>query len=151
MIAVIQRCLNSSVEVDGDTVGSIKNGLVIFLGILKEDNFDDVEYLVKKINTIRIFSDNEGKMNLSLKEVGGSVLIISQFTLCANMSSGRRPSFTTAKPPDESKILYENFILLFKKCGVNVQTGKFGKFMNVKIINNGPSTFIFNSRKDQAN
>ena len=148
MIAVIQRCLNSSVEVAGDTVGSIKNGLVIFLGILKEDNLDDVEYLVKKINTIRIFSDNEGKMNLSLKEVGGSVLIISQFTLCANMSSGRRPSFTKAKSPDESKILYEKFILLFKKCGVNVQTGQFGKFMNVKIINNGPSTFIFNSRKD---
>ena len=148
MIAVTQRCLNSSVEVAGDTVGSIKNGLVIFLGILKEDNLDDVEYLVKKINTIRIFSDNEGKMNLSLKEVGGSVLIISQFTLCANMSSGRRPSFTKAKSPDESKILYEKFILLFKKCGVNVQTGQFGKFMNVKIINNGPSTFIFNSRKD---
>ena len=103
MIAVIQRCLNSSVEVDGDTVGSIKNGLVIFLGILKEDNFDDVDYLVKKINTIRIFNDNEGKMNLSLKEVGGSVLIISQFTLCANMSSGRRPSFTTAKPPMKVK------------------------------------------------
>ena len=148
MIAVTQRCLNSSAEVAGDTVGSIKNGLVIFLGILKEDNLDDVEYLVKKINTIRIFSDNEGKMNLSLKEVGGSVLIISQFTLCANMSSGRRPSFTKAKSPDESKILYEKFILLFKKCGVNVQTGQFGKFMNVKIINNGPSTFIFNSRKD---
>ena len=148
MIAVTQRCLNSSVEVAGDTVGSIKNGLVIFLGILKEDNLDDVEYLVKKINTIRIFSDNEGKMNLSLKEVGGSVLIISQFTLCANISSGRRPSFTKAKSPDESKILYEKFILLFKKCGVNVQTGQFGKFMNVKIINNGPSTFIFNSRKD---
>ena len=148
MIAVTQRCLNSSVEVAGDTVGSIKNGLVIFLGILKEDNLDDVEYLVKKINTIRIFSDNEGKMNLSLKEVGGSVLIISQFTLCANMSSGRRPSFTKAKSPDESKILYEKFILLFKKCGVNVQTGQFGKFMNVKITNNGPSTFIFNSRKD---
>ena len=148
MIAVIQTCLNSSVEVAGDTVGSIKNGLVIFLGILREDNLDDVEYLVKKIKTMRIFSDNEGKMNLSLKEVGGSVLIISQFTLCANISSGRRPSFTKAKSPDESKILYEKFILLFKKCGVNVQTGQFGKFMNVKIINNGPSTFIFNSRKD---
>ena len=148
MIAVTQRCLNSSVEVAGDTVGSIKNGLVIFLGILREDNLDDVEYLVKKINTMRIFSDNEGKMNLSLKEVRGSVLIISQFTLCANISSGRRPSFTKAKSPDESKILYEKFILLFKKCGVNVQTGQFGKFMNVKIINNGPSTFIFNSRKD---
>ena len=148
MIAVTQRCLNSSAKVAGDNVGSIKNGLVIFLGILKEDNLDDVEYLVKKINTIRIFSDNEGKMNLSLKEVGGSVLIISQFTLCANMSSGRRPSFTKAKSPDESKILYEKFILLFKECGVNVQTGQFGKFMNVKIINNGPSTFIFNSRKD---
>tara|TARA_B100000886_G_scaffold339285_1_gene304292 strand:+ start:4119 stop:4565 length:447 start_codon:yes stop_codon:yes gene_type:complete len=148
VIAVIQRCLNSSVEVDGDTVGSIKNGLVIFLGILKEDNLDDAEYLFKKINTIRIFSDNEGKMNLSLKEVGGSVLIISQFTLCANVSSGRRPSFAKAKSPDESKILYEKFILHFKKYGVNVQTGQFGKFMNVKIINNGPSTFIFNSRKD---
>ena len=86
-------------------------------------------------------------MNLSLKEVGGSVLIISQFTLCAELSRGRRPSFKKAKSPSESKILYEEFILLFKKCGVNVQTGQFGKFMNVKIINNGPSTFIFNSRK----
>ena len=150
MIAVVQRCSNSSVEVSGDTVGSIKNGLVIFLGILKEDDLDDVDFLVKKINTIRIFNDNDGKMNLSLREVGGSVLIISQFTLCANLSNGRRPSFTAAKPPDESKILYEKFIFLFKKYGVNVQTGKFGKFMNVKIINNGPSTFIFNSKKEYA-
>ncbi len=150
MIAVVQRCSNSSVEVSGDVVGSIKNGLVIFLGILKEDDLDDVDYLVRKINTIRIFNNNDGKMNLSLKEVGGSVLIISQFTLCAELSSGRRPSFKKAKSPSESKILYEEFILHFKKCGVNVQTGQFGKFMNVKIINNGPSTFIFNSRKSYA-
>ncbi len=148
MIAVVQRSLNSSVEVNGDTVGSIKNGLVIFLGIFNEDNSDDVDYLVKKIITIRIFGDNKGKMNLSLKEVDGSVLIISQFTLCADMSSGRRPSFSAAKPSDESKALYEKFILLFKNYAINVETGQFGNFMNVKIINNGPSTFILNSRKD---
>ena len=148
MIAVIQRSLKASVEIAGITKAEIDNGLVILLGIVNGDKIDDIDYLVGKLITIRIFDDSEGKMNLSLGEIGGSVLVVSQFTLCADISNGRRPSFSNAESFEKSKKLYDTFILSLKNYGVEVESGEFGSFMNVKIINNGPATFILDSKED---
>ena len=145
MRAVIQRVSEASVEVDGKIVGAIGNGLVVLLGIHREDTEEDLDYLVKKIPELRIFEDAEGKMNLSLREVQGEILAISQFTLYANTRKGRRPSFVEAAPPEMAEPMYERFIEKLQTSGIRVQRGVFGAMMLVRIFNQGPVTIILNS------
>ena len=145
MIAVIQRCSSSSVRIDNKKISEIAYGLMVLLGICTDDKEKDVEYVVKKIQTLRIFNDENKKMNLSIKDVKGSILVVSQFTLCANIKKGSRPSFINAAPPLISKRLYDYFILYLKDTGAEVHTGEFGADMNVELINQGPATFIIDS------
>jgi len=146
MKAVIQRVREASVEVDGKIVGSIGNGLVILLGVSVEDEKADAEYIADKIPHLRIFNDTEGKMNLSLLDVGGEILCISQFTLYANTRKGRRPSYIQAAPPDKAEPLYEYFMDRLKQQNVKVEKGIFGAMMLVKIFNDGPVTIILDSK-----
>jgi len=147
MIALLQRVIEGSVEIDHKLQGKIDEGLVVLLGVYKDDNEKDVEFLAQKSVNLRIFDDDDGNMNHSLLDIGGKMLAISQFTLCANARKGRRPSFTDAKSPDEANQLYEMFCSEVEKFGIEVQTGKFGHEMLVKIHNNGPVTIILNSRE----
>tara|TARA_B100000214_G_scaffold357884_1_gene317920 strand:- start:980 stop:1426 length:447 start_codon:yes stop_codon:yes gene_type:complete len=147
MIAVLQRVLKAEVKIEEKTKAKIKKGLVILLGINKGDTKHDAEHLVKKISNMRLFDDSSGNMNLSIKDINASALVISQFTLCADTSKGRRPSFLNAENPIESKILYDYFLVILKKMDVIVETGRFGADMNVELINNGPVTIIVNSQK----
>ena len=146
MIAVIQRCSRGQVTVSDKVVGEISHGLVIFLGVQKNDTENDAEFLVNKICGLRIFNDENDKMNLSIKDVNGSALVISQFTLCGDTKKGRRPSFIKAATPDDGNRLYEYFILETKKGGVPIESGEFGAMMDVELVNNGPVTFVLNSR-----
>lgn len=146
MIAVLQRVIESKVEVDGKTVGQIGKGLNILLGVASDDQMEDVKKLVDKIVNLRIFEDENGKMNMSLLDIDGEVLVVSQFTLVANLKKGRRPSFETAAKPDKAKLLYEEFVKEVSRY-VKTQTGVFGADMKVYIINDGPVTFILNSRE----
>ncbi len=145
MRAVIQRVLESHVKVDGEVVGSIGKGLNILLGVKKGDTYEDIQKLVKKIANLRIFEDEKGKFQHSLLDVGGEVLIISQFTLYANVKKGRRPSFEEAEEPSRAKELYELFVEEFRKMGLKVETGIFGAMMDVYIRNWGPVTVIVDS------
>ena len=142
MKAVIQRVRSASVSVDENIVGQIGLGIMILLGIEKNDAEAQADWLVDKISGLRIFSDSEGKMNLSLQDIGGARLIISQFTLAGNCSKGKRPSFDTAAPADEGKRLYEYFVNSAKKSGIAVETGIFQADMQVSLLNDGPVTFI---------
>tara|TARA_B100000963_G_scaffold113500_1_gene98836 strand:- start:199 stop:642 length:444 start_codon:yes stop_codon:yes gene_type:complete len=146
MIAVIQRCSSSSVRIDNKKISEIAYGLMVLLGICTDDKEKDVEYVVRKIQTLRIFNDENKKMNLSIKDVKGSILVVSQFTLCANIKKGSRPSFINAAPPLIGKRLYDYFISYLKDTGVEVNTGEFGADMNVELINQGPATFIIDSK-----
>lgn len=146
MIAVVQRVIESSVEVDGKVVGEIRKGVNILLGIAEEDTEEDVNKLVNKIVYLRMFEDENKKMNYSLLDINGEALIISQFTLLANLKKGRRPSFEYAAKPDKAKALYEKFVEEFSKY-VKVQTGVFGADMKVYILNDGPVTFILDSKQ----
>ncbi|HHX77019.1 MAG TPA: D-tyrosyl-tRNA(Tyr) deacylase [Firmicutes bacterium] len=146
MRAVIQRSLNSSVLVEGKIVGQIERGIVVLLGVEKDDNSQDVQYLVRKITGLRIFEDGEGKFNLSLEETAGQVLAVSQFTLLADCRKGRRPSFTAAALPDEAKKLYDEFCSRLAAEGIKVEKGVFGAKMLLKIKNDGPVTLILDSR-----
>jgi D-tyrosyl-tRNA(Tyr) deacylase len=146
MIAVVQRVIKSSVEVDGKIVGEIKKGVNILLGVAGEDTEEDVNKLVNKIVNLRMFEDENKKMNYSLLDINGEALIISQFTLLANLKKGRRPSFEYAAKPDKAKALYEKFVEEFSKY-VKVQTGIFGADMKVYILNDGPVTFILDSKQ----
>ena len=146
MIAVIQRCSRGKVTVSEKVVGEIDNGLVILLGVQKGDTEKDPDFLVNKISGLRIFSDENDKMNLSIKDVNGSALVISQFTLCGNTKKGRRPSFVNAALPDDGNRLYEYFISEMKKGGVLIECGEFGAMMDVELVNNGPVTFVLNSK-----
>ncbi|MEC8838799.1 MAG: D-aminoacyl-tRNA deacylase [Candidatus Neomarinimicrobiota bacterium] len=145
MTAVIQRVINANVKINNSEERSISNGLVILLGIHKDDTEQDISYLVDKIIGLRIFNDDNDKMNYSLLDIDGSVLIISQFTLCADLRRGRRPSFINASDPKKGKVLYNNFVQMFKRKGLNVKTGEFGAHMNVNLINNGPVTFVIDT------
>ena len=147
MIAVIQRCSRANVKIGQNIVGQIGNGLVIFLGVKKEDNEEDADFLVKKISGLRIHNDSNEKMNLSIKDVEGSALVISQFTLCGDTKKGRRPSFIHAAPPKEGQRLYEYFLSSLLEAGVPVESGEFGAMMDVELVNEGPATFILNSNK----
>lgn len=145
MKALVQRVKNSKVIVDGKSVGSIDKGFNVLLGIHNDDTFEDVLYLVKKIINLRIFDDENGVMNRSILDVGGSILSISQFTLQANTKKGNRPSYIDAMNGAEAKILYESFNNELSKS-VNVQTGVFGADMEVTIVNDGPVTIILDSK-----
>lgn len=150
MKAVIQRVTSASVEVEGKIVGEIRSGLVVLLGVAKGDGESDSRYLVEKIRTLRIFSDEYGKMNRSLVDVGGSVLLVSQFTLLGRTANGRRPSFDEAAPPDEAKRLYERIATDLRTQGTAVETGVFAAHMKVALLNDGPVTFMLDSREGRS-
>lgn len=142
MKAVIQRVTTASVLVEGQTVGEIGRGILVLLGVEKGDVEAWADWLAEKIVNLRIFEDEAGKMNLSLPEIGGSLLIVSQFTLAGNCDKGRRPSFDTAAPPEEGKRLYEYFVEVVRRFGLPVATGIFQADMQVSLVNDGPVTFI---------
>ena len=147
MIVVAQRCSCASVSVDGEVVSKIDRGLLLLVGIEKGDGQSDIQKIVNKISNLRIFEDENNKMNLSVMDVNGSLLVVSQFTLCGSVKKGRRPSFVNAETPGLSLLLYENLITSFKEVGIHTFGGSFGKMMNVELINEGPATFIINSKE----
>lgn len=144
---VIQRVLESSVSVDGETIGSIGKGFMVLIGVGREDTKETADKMVKKLVGMRIFEDENGKTNLSLADVGGSLLLISQFTLYANCKKGNRPSFIESGDPAEAEKLYEYIISSCKKQVPVVERGKFGADMKVSLINNGPFTIVLDSRE----
>ena len=145
MIAVLQRVTTGKVKIGDRIVGDIDNGLVILLGVHRDDKEEDIIFLADKVIGLRIFNDNNGKMNISLQDADGSVLVISQFTLCGDWRKGRRPSFTKAADPDKGKLLYDGFIDEIRSKGINVETGEFGAAMDVSLVNSGPVTFVLDS------
>ena len=147
MRAVIQRVSKASVQVDGHITGSIGQGLLVFLGVGKEDSQKDIDFIADKVINLRIFEDADGKINLSVKDVCGGVLLISQFTLFGDCRKGRRPDFTAAGAPKPAKILYEKMIAAIEEKGVPVETGLFAAHMHIDSINNGPVTLILDSQK----
>lgn len=142
---VIQRVKNASVTVDNDIIGQIDQGFLVLIGITSSDTKEIADAMVKKLINLRIFKDNQDKMNLSIKDIGGSLLLISQFTLYADCSHGNRPGFTDAAKPDYANNLYEYIIGECKKYDVPVKTGKFGADMKVSLLNDGPVTIILDS------
>jgi D-tyrosyl-tRNA(Tyr) deacylase len=146
MRAVIQRVKKSSVSVDGQVIGEIKRGLLVLLGVAGNDTEKESSYLADKIVNMRIFEDDDGKMNRSLIETRGQMLVVSQFTLLGDCRKGRRPSFVKAAGPDKANELYEIFVNFVRNKGVVVETGKFRAMMDVSLINDGPVTLIVESR-----
>ena len=146
MRAVVQRVKKSSVKTNDETVGRIGQGLLVLLGVAKGDSAEDADYLANKIINLRIFEDEDGKMNRSLLEIGGELLAVSQFTLLADCRKGRRPSFIAAAEPEKAIELYEKFVERVRQKGVAVQTGRFRAMMEVALINDGPVTIIIESR-----
>jgi D-tyrosyl-tRNA(Tyr) deacylase len=147
MRAVVQRVSRAEVRIDGRVVGKIARGFVVLLGVAEGDTDTDAAFLVDRIIGMRIFADTAGKMNLSIAQVDGALLVVSQFTLIADTNSGRRPSFTKAAAPDEARRLYEHFLSLARTRGVKVETGKFAATMEVDLINDGPVTIILDTRE----
>ena len=147
MRAILQRVLNASVKVDGKTIGEIEKGLLVFLGVGEGDTEKDLKYIADKCIGLRIFSDEEDKMNLSLTDVGGQMLVISQFTLYGDCRKGRRPSFTSSMEPIKAKEMYESFIKYIEQSGVKTEHGEFGADMKVELINDGPVTLMLDSTK----
>lgn len=145
MKAVIQRVCQAKVDVEGQTVGAIDKGILIFLGVGKDDDKKDVDYLVRKVTQLRMFEDSDGKMNFSVGEVGGAFLVVSQFTLYGDCSKGRRPSFDKAADPTKAEELYEYFVEQLKKEKCSVETGQFRAMMDVSLVNDGPVTFLLES------
>jgi len=148
MRAVVQRVKMAKVIIGSEVVGEIDNGLLVFLGVGVEDDVDDADYLASKIAHLRMFSDDKGKMNLSLQETGGEALVVSQFTLCGDCRKGRRPSFIRAADPAVANDLYQKFIGLLKGKGIQVAEGRFQEMMDVHLVNDGPVTMLLDSAKD---
>ncbi len=146
MKAVVQRVTRAGVEVDGDTISTIGNGLLVLLGAQKGDTTKDADFLADKIIHLRIFEDDQGKMNRSLLDVGGQLLVVSQFTLLGDCRKGRRPSFVAAEAPDLAKDLYEYFMEQTQKAGVATFPGKFQALMSVSLVNHGPVTLILDTQ-----
>lgn len=151
MKAVVQRVTRASVEVNGQVVGRIEIGLLVLLGVAKGDDEGDLLYVVEKLKTLRIFGDDQGKMNRSLVEVGGALLVVSQFTLLGDTGKGRRPGFDLAASPNEARVLYEQAVERLRAAGLRVETGIFGAHMQVESLNDGPVTFILDSRRQAEN
>ena len=147
MRAVVQRVSEATVVVGGDAVGAIQRGLMVLLGVARGDTAQDALYLADKTATLRIFEDSEGKMNRSVEDVGGSLLVVSQFTLLGDCRKGRRPGFTEAAPPERADALYEEYVVALRERGVRVETGVFRAAMQVTLVNEGPVTMLLDSRK----
>jgi len=147
MRAIVQRVNTASVEVEGQLVGRIDEGLLILLGVTHADTEVDADYMLDKIVNLRIFDDDQGKMNRSLMDVGGSLLVVSQFTLFGDARRGRRPSYTDAAPPEKANSLYEYFVAKARQSGTDVATGTFQAMMNVSLVNSGPVTIMLDSTK----
>jgi D-aminoacyl-tRNA deacylase len=148
MRAVVQRVARAKVEAEGRLTGQIGKGLLIFLGVGNGDTPQEAEYLLEKILNLRIFEDAEGKLNLSLKDIGGELMVISQFTLYADCRKGRRPSFTAAAPPEEAKALYEYFLEKAKVAGIPAAAGVFQSHMEVELVNSGPVTILLDTSRN---
>ena len=148
MRAVVQRVKKSRVIVEGWLVGEINKGFNVLLGISKEDTIEDLKYIKDKIINLRVFEDENDKMNLSLLDIKGDILAISQFTLYGDCRKGRRPNFMNAMGGDEAKALYEEFVKMLKESGLKIETGEFGAHMNVEIENDGPVTILLDSKKE---
>jgi len=146
MLAVIQRVKSSSVTVNNEIIGAINSGLLVLLGVAKDDTSDDADYLADKVANLRIFEDENRKMNRSLLDISGEMLVVSQFTLLGDCKKGRRPSFILAAGPDRANTLYERFVDQVRQKDVAVVTGRFGATMEVTLINDGPVTLIMKSR-----
>lgn len=147
MRACVQRVSEAAVTVDGETAGRIGAGLVVLLGVATGDTEDDAAHLADKIASLRIFEDDDGKMNRPLADVGGAMLVVSQFTLLGDCRKGRRPSFTGAALPEEAQRLYEVFVAAVRNAGLEVATGRFREHMHVTLTNDGPVTLLLDSRK----
>jgi D-tyrosyl-tRNA(Tyr) deacylase len=147
MRAVIQRVKSASVTVEGKVISEIRKGLLVFLGVAQEDTPADVDYMASKIANLRIFEDDEGRMNLSILDVGGEALVVSQFTLCGDCRKGRRPSFIAAARPEKADPLYQAFMDEISRLGVPVKAGIFQAMMDVELINDGPVTMMLDSNK----
>ena len=150
MRVVVQRVSQSNVKVSGEVIGEIKEGLMVLVSFVDEDNDTDLDWMTKKIINLRIFNDDEGKMNRSVQDVAGDILLVSQFTLHGSTKKGNRPSFIKAAKPDFAKVMYERFIkVLEQSLGKEIQTGEFGGDMKVSLINDGPTTIIIDSRNKE--
>lgn len=145
MIALLQRVSYAEVTVKNQIIGEIDQGLLIFIGVFNHDTEKDVQFLVDKISGFRIFNDENDKMNLSVQDTKGSVLVVSQFTLCADWKKGRRPSFIHAATPEKGEQLYNEFIYHLSQKGIHVESGSFGAMMDVKLTNDGPATFVLDT------
>ncbi|MFC1709654.1 D-aminoacyl-tRNA deacylase [Candidatus Omnitrophota bacterium] len=146
MKAVIQRVISACVKIDNQAVSSIKKGMVVLLGISDADTQQDIDMMTDKIKNLRIFPDDQGKMNISIKEAGGEILVVSQFTLLGDLEKGRRPSFVNAAPPQKAQEIYTQVVDKLKKDGLKVATGKFRESMQVELTNDGPVTLIFDTK-----
>ena len=147
MRAVVQRVSRAQVTVDKAVVGAIDRGLLILLGVSRSDTQADADYLADKIAGLRIFEDRDGRMNLSVAETGGGVLVVSQFTLYGDVRRGKRPSFDAAAPPEQARQLYEYFVERIHAAGLSCQTGRFQATMEVELVNDGPVTILLDSTK----
>jgi len=148
MKAVIQRVISASVKIEKETIAKINKGLVVLVGVSLEDTDRDIEVMADKICNLRIFEDDKEKMNLSVSDINGQVLIVSQFTLLADLEKGRRPSFTEAALPVNAENIYNSLVDKFKDKKIEVKCGRFGAYMQVELINDGPATFIFDTNKN---
>jgi D-aminoacyl-tRNA deacylase len=147
MRCVVQRVTEASVTVDGETVGQIGHGLMVLIGAGVDDTEKDVQYMAEKVPNLRIFEDENGKMNLALDQVGGEILAVSQFTLYGDARSSRRPSFTAAMRPEEANKLYEALVEAWRARGIHVETGRFRTEMKIHLVNDGPVTMLMDSKK----
>ena len=147
MRAVLQRVSSASVTVDGRRVGAIDRGLVVLLGVAQGDGPADRDYIVGKISELRVFPDEAGKMNLSVSEAGGGLLVVSQFTVCGDVRKGRRPSFDGAAPPADARLLYDDTVRALRDTGLPVETGEFQATMQLALVNDGPVTILLDSRR----
>ena len=147
MIIVVQRCSEAKVTVNNKIISQIKSGLMLLVGINKGDEFSDADKVVDKIINLRIFNDEKNKMNLSVLDINGSVMVVSQFTLCGDTRKGRRPSFINAENPDRGLEIYDHVVTRFRDKGLNTVTGEFGAMMDIELVNEGPATFIINSKE----